>query len=164
MWSVRIWGEGTAGAVDAPHGGGGGAPGDAVGGAAGPVLVLRRGLEDLPRRGAADDVEVGGGRGDRAEGTLTEEEREAVVDQLAANPTCGVLIRETGGIRKMRFAYGGRGKSGGVRIIYYFYDETMPVYILAGFAKNEKADLSAAERATLRQLVERLLSTRKGRS
>jgi hypothetical protein len=99
-----------------------------------------------------------------AETVLTEEERSAIVDQLAANPMCGVLIRDTGGIRKMRFAYAGRGKSGGVRIIYYFHDAAMPIYILAGFAKNEKADLSAAERASLRKLAERLLEMRKVRS
>jgi hypothetical protein len=98
-----------------------------------------------------------------AESVLTEEERGAIVDQLAANPTCGVLLRDTGGIRKMRFGHAGRGKSGGVRIIYYFHDDAMPIYILAGFAKNEKANLSAAERAMLRKLVERLLETRKVR-
>ncbi len=48
----------------------------------------------------------------------------------------------------------------GVRIVYYFYNENMPVYILAGFAKNEKANLSAAECAALRKLVERILEAR----
>jgi mRNA-degrading endonuclease RelE of RelBE toxin-antitoxin system len=91
-----------------------------------------------------------------AESVLTEEERYAIVDLLASDPTCGVVLRETGGIRKMRFALAGRGKSGGVRIVYYFYNESMPVYILAGFAKNERANLSAAERATLRRLVEQI--------
>ena len=96
-----------------------------------------------------------------AEKVLTEEERDAVIDLLAANPTCGVLLEDTGGVRKVRFAREGRGKSGGVRIVYYFYNESMPVYILAGFAKNEKANLSAAERAMLRKLVKRLLETQR---
>lgn len=95
-----------------------------------------------------------------AEGVLTEEERDGIVDLLAADPTCGVILRDTGGIRKVRFARAGRGKSGGVRIVYYFHDGNMPVYILAGFAKNEKANLSPAERAALRKLVARILEAR----
>lgn len=96
-----------------------------------------------------------------AEKALTEDERSSVVDMLAANPTCGVILKDTGGVRKVRFAPAGRGKSGGVRIVYYFYNESVPIYILAGFAKNEKDNLSAAERAMLRKLVERLLVMRK---
>jgi len=50
-----------------------------------------------------------------------------------------------GGIRKVRFAIAGRGKSGGVRIIYYFHNERVPVFLLAVFAKNERANLTRAE-------------------
>jgi hypothetical protein len=95
-----------------------------------------------------------------AAGVLTEDERFEIVDLLASDPTCGVVLRDTGGVRKVRFARAGGGKSGGVRIVYYFYNENMPVYILAGFAKNEKANLSAAECAALRKLVERILEAR----
>jgi mRNA-degrading endonuclease RelE of RelBE toxin-antitoxin system len=73
-------------------------------------------------------------------------ERKAIVDRLAADPTCGVVIPGSGGIRKVRFGFGGRGKSGGARIIYLFSGENLPVFIVAVFAKNEKADLSVAER------------------
>ena len=93
-----------------------------------------------------------------AKSVMTEDERDAVVTLLATNPTAGVVIVGTGGVRKLRFAIGGRGKSGGVRIIYYFHDERLPVYVLAGFAKNEKATLSAAECNALRRLVDRLVS------
>lgn len=61
---------------------------------------------------------------------------------------------------KVRFGRQGTGKSGGVRIIYYFHDPGMPVYVLAGFGKNEKANLSPAERGMLRRLVEGLLAER----
>jgi len=91
---------------------------------------------------------------------LSELERSAVVDLLAANPTCGVLLQGTGGVRKVRFARRGAGKSVGARIIYYFHDVGMPVYVLAGFTKNEKASLSAGERTQLRKLVDVLLSER----
>jgi hypothetical protein len=51
------------------------------------------------------------------------------------------------------FGFGARGKSGGARIIYLFSGEGLPVFVLAVFAKNEKANLSAAERNALRRTV-----------
>ena len=65
----------------------------------------------------------------------------------------------TGGVRKVRFAIGGRGKSGGVRVVYYFHSEAMPVYLLTLFAKNEKANLTKAERNALARLVTDLKGT-----
>jgi hypothetical protein len=53
----------------------------------------------------------------------------------------------------VRFGFGGRGKSGGARIIYLFGGEDLPVFMLAAFAKNEKADLSASERNALGKMV-----------
>jgi hypothetical protein len=79
------------------------------------------------------------------------------VDRLAADPTCGVVIPGSNGIRKVRFGFGARGKSGGARIIYLFSGESLPVFVLAAFAKNEKANLSTAERNALGKLVERMI-------
>ena len=76
---------------------------------------------------------------------MTEEERTAAISMIAANPDCGALISGGGGIRKVRFAIGGRGKSGGVRIIYYFHSESVPIFLLAVFAKNERANLTRSE-------------------
>ena len=94
----------------------------------------------------------------RAERLLSSTERAGVVERLAADATAGDLIQGTGGVRKLRWARGGRGKSGGVRVIYYFHSEAMPIYLLTVFGKNEKADLSGAERKELAALV-RLLKT-----
>src|SRR6266705_2488018 len=88
-----------------------------------------------------------------AERLFSSVERAAIVDRLAADPACGVVIPGSGGIRKVRFGFGGRGKSGGARIIYLFSGEDLPVFVLAVFAKNEKADLSAAERNALGKAV-----------
>jgi hypothetical protein len=63
----------------------------------------------------------------------------------------------TGGVRKLRWGLGGQGKSGGVRVIYYFHSETMPLYLLTLFAKNERANLSKAERNDLADLVDILV-------
>jgi putative transcriptional regulator len=52
-----------------------------------------------------------------AERLFSPDERTAIVDRLAADPVCGVVVPESGGIRKVRFGFGGRGKSGGARIL-----------------------------------------------
>jgi putative transcriptional regulator len=56
---------------------------------------------------------------------ISTEEREAIVDRIAANPECGVVIPGTGGIRKVRFGFGGRGKRGGARIIYFLQGDDL---------------------------------------
>jgi hypothetical protein len=76
---------------------------------------------------------------------------------LSTNPESGVRIRGTGGIRKLRWAIGGRGKSGGVRVIYYFSNRASPLWLLDIFGKNEKANLTAAEKNALRDLVNELV-------
>ena len=81
-----------------------------------------------------------------ADRLFSRDERMAIVERLASDPTCGVVIPGSGGIRKVRFGFGARGKSGGARIIYLFSGESLPVFVLAAFAKNEKANLSPAER------------------
>jgi hypothetical protein len=74
-------------------------------------------------------------------------------------PHAGVVIPGSGGLRKVRFGFGARGKSGGARIIYLFSGERLPVFILAVFAKNEKADLSPAERNALARMVTEMIES-----
>ena len=90
----------------------------------------------------------------RATKLLSQSERNDVVDYVAATPKAGDLIQGTGGVRKLRWARSGRGKSGGVRVIYYFHSEALPLYLLTMFGKGEKADLSQAERNELAKLVQ----------
>lgn len=92
----------------------------------------------------------------RAEKLFSKEERDAVVNMLAADPLCGELMVGTGGVRKARFAMKGRGQSGGARVVYFFFNDGAPVFLLAAFGKNEKANLSKAERNQLATLVEAL--------
>ena len=92
-----------------------------------------------------------------AERLFSLDERKAIVDRLASDPTCGVVIPGGGGIRKVRFGFGARGKSGGARIVYLFCGTNLPVFVLAVFAKNEKANLSAAERNTLGKMVAEMI-------
>jgi hypothetical protein len=92
-----------------------------------------------------------------AERVLTEADRAAVIDMLAANPLSGVLIKGTGGLRKMRIGVEGRGKRGGGRVIYWFHSEGFPVVLPAMFAKNEASDLTAKERTALGRIAGQLL-------
>lgn len=94
-----------------------------------------------------------------AERLLPAADRMDVVAYLAANPRAGDLMQGTGGVRKLRWGRRGRGKSGGVRVIYYFHSEAMPLYLLTVFGKNERADLSKAERNDLARLVRILKAT-----
>ena len=82
-----------------------------------------------------------------------------MIDYLAEYPSSGAVIQGTGGIRKLRWAQGGRGKSGGVRVIYYFHSEMMPLYLLTVFGKNEKANLSKEERNNLAKAVRELVAS-----
>jgi len=84
---------------------------------------------------------------------LSSEQQALLIDFLAANPTAGHIIPGTGGVRKMRWALEGRGKRGGARIIYFFHDADMPLFALTAFAKNERADLSQAERNGFRRIT-----------
>lgn len=92
-----------------------------------------------------------------ADKLLSEAERQDVIRYLAQQPKAGDLLEGTGGVRKLRWGRGGQGKSGGVRVIYYFHDERMPLYLLTLFAKGDQANLSKAERNGLAVLVDLLV-------
>ena len=62
-------------------------------------------------------------------------------------------MQGTGGVRKLRWAKEGGGKSGGVRVIYYYHNEDIPLFMLSLFGKNEKANLSKAECNVLNKLT-----------
>ena len=90
---------------------------------------------------------------------FSEEERADIVAMLAADPECGDLIRGTGGFRKVRVARKGMGKSGGVRVVYIWRNQRFPVFLITVFAKNQKENLSMAERNTLRKRANSIFET-----
>lgn len=92
----------------------------------------------------------------RANALLSIEERKAVIDYIAAFPLAGDVMEGIGGIRKLRWGRGSKGKSGGVRVIYYYHDERIPVFPLTLFGKGEKDNLSKQERNSLSKLVKLL--------
>lgn len=95
---------------------------------------------------------------DRSRSILTEAERDALVAHLGANPEAGQLVPGTGGVRKIRWAAQGHGKRGGARVIYYHYNTSIPLFLLDIYAKNEKTDLSEADKRSLKRLLPMLVS------
>ena len=93
----------------------------------------------------------------RAEGLLKADEKSSIINYLASHPQSGDLMQGTGGIRKLRWSAQARGKSGGVRVIYYYHNGEIPLFLLTVFGKSEKANISKAERNELAKLTQLLL-------
>ena len=84
---------------------------------------------------------------------LTAEELGFIVETIAGTPRAGDEIRGSGGVRKVRFAGRGKGKSGGYRVLTAYFRPDVPVYLLALLSKGERANFSAAEIAGFKQLT-----------
>jgi len=80
-------------------------------------------------------------------------ERLEFISYLASNPEAGDLIPGGGGVRKVRWSRVGMGKRGGVRVIYYYHDESMPVFLLTVYPKSRQENLSHAELKMIRRVV-----------
>lgn len=76
----------------------------------------------------------------------SEEELAALINHLAHNPEDGDIIRGTGGVRKLRWGKAGVGKRGGARVIYFYYRQDCPLYLLLAYAKAQASDLSTDEK------------------
>jgi hypothetical protein len=85
---------------------------------------------------------------------LTEEEYCQLQIALADNPGLGRIIKGSGGLRKIRWMLRGHGKRGGVRIIYYWAVADDRLLMLFLYPKNVRSDLTPAQIAKLRQIVE----------
>jgi mRNA-degrading endonuclease RelE of RelBE toxin-antitoxin system len=94
----------------------------------------------------------------RVTALLDDEDYRKLQAALIANPELGDLVRGTGGLRKARWSAKGRGKRGGVRVIYYWITRRDQVLMLAIYPKSARDDLTADERRLLAKLVERELA------
>jgi hypothetical protein len=93
----------------------------------------------------------------RAKAIMSDDERMALVNFVAANPEAGIALG--GGLRKVRIPRAGGGKSGGYRTIYVSGGTHMPIFLVTVFAKNEKDNLSKSELAAAIQLSKALLDS-----
>ena len=73
--------------------------------------------------------------------------------ELLSDPKVGAVMRGTGGVRKMRFAFKYQGKSGSIRVIYVDSEVYEKIYLLTAYTKNEKDNLSQKERNEIKELI-----------
>lgn len=86
---------------------------------------------------------------------LSDDELAELQAHLAKRPRAGAVIQGTGGLRKVRWSCRGRGKRGGVRVIYYHFDERGQIGMLLIYDKSVADDLTAEQKRQLRTIVER---------
>lgn len=94
---------------------------------------------------------------------LTRDEVEAMRQDLATLRQLGTVISGTGGLRKFRWGAKQKGKRSGIRIIYYYGGDHMPIFLLAVYGKNEKSDMTSAEKKAATKLVRALDKDYQGR-
>jgi hypothetical protein len=94
----------------------------------------------------------------QAAAIMNDDERAALVDYIARNPEAGDVIRGTGGLRKVRWAIGNSGKSGGARIIYYYHNDEIPLFLLAAYKKGAKGSLDDNEKSAFKKAIHALVS------
>ena len=87
---------------------------------------------------------------------LDDDEYSKLQAELAKRPDVGDLIKNGGGIRKLRWKRTGTGKSGGIRVIYYWLTEDNQIFMLVAYPKSVKDNLTDKETAILRKLVKEL--------
>lgn len=89
---------------------------------------------------------------------FTEAESADIVALVATEPTCGEVMRGTGGFRKVRVGRKGIGKRGGARVVYILRDESFPVFLITAYPKCQKDNLTQAERNALKKRAEEIFS------
>lgn len=99
----------------------------------------------------------------QAKDVWSDEERSEFVDYIASNAEAGDVIPETGGVRKIRWGRQGSGKRGGVRVIYFYYDDNMPLYLLMVYSKAVAEDLSPEGKKTVIALASLLKKQARGK-
>lgn len=85
---------------------------------------------------------------------MSDEEYQALQKHLARHPEAGAVMEGTGGLRKIRVAHGGRGKSGGTRVIYYYFASASQIAMIFAYPKNVQGALTAEQKKMLRAVVE----------
>jgi mRNA-degrading endonuclease RelE of RelBE toxin-antitoxin system len=98
----------------------------------------------------------------QSEACMDEESRKLFIDYIAAHPLKGNLIVGTGGVRKIRWTGDSyQGKRGWVRVIYYYYDESIPIFLLTVYGKNKKENLTQDEKNTVKSTISKIVETYK---
>ena len=96
---------------------------------------------------------------------LDDDDLRGLQNLLILHPEAGDLIPATGGLRKLRFADArrGKGKRGGLRVIYYWWDTGSQSWLFTVFDKDEMADLTPLQRKALKEMIKKELDSRRKR-
>ena len=89
----------------------------------------------------------------RIKEVISDDEYSQLQWALVVNPEAGAVISGGGGLRKLRWAVSGKGKSGGLRIIYYWYAGEEIIYMLFVYKKSEQEDLTSKQKKILKEYV-----------
>lgn len=87
-------------------------------------------------------------------GLMSDDEYKDLQEAIVIRPDRGSIIKNSGGLRKLRWALEGRGKSGGARIIYYWVTEFDQVYMLLAYPKNVTENLTDSQLKKLKTIVQ----------
>ena len=87
---------------------------------------------------------------------LDDHDLKRLQEELLADPKVGAVMRGTGGVRKMRFAFEQKGKSGSFRVIYVDFEVYEKIFLITAYPKNEKDNLSDSERNEIKQMIHAL--------
>ena len=98
----------------------------------------------------------------QAKECMDDDTRNQFIDFIAKNPLAGDIISGTGGARKIRWQVDShRGKSGGARVIYYYHDEDMPIYLFTAYKKNQRENIPSAEKKILYKIIKLIVKAYK---
>lgn len=87
-------------------------------------------------------------------GQLSQEDFNDFIKKLAEYPEAGDVMVGTGGVRKIRLKSSSKGKRGGFRVCYFYFQIKEKIYLFALYAKNEKADLTTDEKKILKEYAD----------
>lgn len=99
----------------------------------------------------------------QAKECMDDSSRNQFIDFIAKNPEAGDLITGTGGARKVRWQSDAQsGKRGGARVIYYYHDKNMPIYLFTAYKKSQRENITSAEKKALYKIIKLIAKAYQG--
>ena len=91
--------------------------------------------------------------------SLNDDDHRRLENMILEDPKAGRVIRGTGRLRKVRFSFEGKGKSGSVRVCYVDFEDYETIYLITAYSKSQKDNLTKAERNNVKKMIDILEST-----
>ena len=90
---------------------------------------------------------------------LTVEEYNSIINYIAINPEEGDILQGSGGLRKLRFAIKNKGKSAGIRVIHFYHNDDMPVFLITAFLKSDMENITKDACNEFKKLTELIVKS-----